>query len=267
MTFDLKLEQVCPHLVVDEVAGLDSDMVTVATLRPIANSSVELKINGYLVEDPSNPEYGFYLVRDTSSVDPTARKLRFRKPRKATDEYYEVSYYTTASNCRRCLGLRFENDYRYNSLGGEILVQNEMKLVQDVRKIVLTEIGSNQFHTWYGTSIPILIGGKITMAAMVQAKMESDIRTALNRYADTQRKLARALPGKVTAKEMFGTLIAVTAQQDTYEPTAFNVEITFTNRARDLLSLDTTINVPSPESLVYYTQEQDISRGNKGYAG
>lgn len=253
MSVELRLEQLCTHLVIDEVVHLESDLKTLRTLRPIANAQVELKINGHLVEDPTNPVYGFKLVRDVTSVDATQRRLEFRSLRPSTHEYYQVTYYTRAAECRRCHGLRVEQDYRFDSNGALELVRNEQKLAQDVRKIVLTEIGSNRFHTWYGTSIPALIGGKISNAALIRSKMQSDIRTALTRYADTQRLQDRALPGTVDPRERFGTLLRLDVQQDVVEPTAYNIQIAFTTRSRDIITVDTTVSVPDPTSLVYNT--------------
>ena len=262
MSLELQLEQVCTHLVVDEVATIEDDLRTVETLRPIANSAVELRINGWFVEDVTNPKYGFRLVRDTSSLDPTARKIQFRSLRRATDEFYLVTYYTRASECRRCHGLRVEQDYRYSINGAILTVRNEQKLVQDMRKIVLTALGSNIFHTWYCTSIPLLIGSKITNASLIRSKMESDIRTAIRRYADTQTKQMRALlsvPGaSVDPRERFGQLLKLEVQQDVTEPTAYNIQIAFTNRSAELLTVDTTVAVPDPVSMVYNTVQSGI---------
>lgn len=256
MSYELKLEHLCTHLVVDELATLESDLRTIKTLRPIANSQVEIKLNGVLIEDPSVDAYGFVLVRDEGSLDPTQRKIMFRRMRRSTHEYYQVTYYTRASECRRCHGLRVEQDYRFDDNGVVVKVYNEQKLAQDVRKIVLTELGSNQFHKWYGTSIVGLLGSKITNASFIRAKMESDIRTALRRYSDTQRLQERAAPGTVDPRERFGSILQLEVQQDAIEPTAYNILIKFTNRARDLVTVDTTVSVPDPVSLVYNTPSQ-----------
>jgi len=266
MSFDLAIEQLCTHLVVDEVRSIDlSDLKTVRTLRPISSTAVEMKINGFLIENPADPDVGFVLVRDETSIDPTARMIQFRKLRKATDEFYEVTYYTHASNCRRCQGLRVEQDYRYNDLGGIVAIRDEMKLIQDLKKIVLTQIGSNPFHTWYGTSIPGLIGSKIANAGFIRAKMSGDIQTALRRYMDIQRRQSRLQ--KVTAKEKLARVLEVVVTQDEYEPTAFNVKIAFVNQARDVLFVEQGIVLPAPESLVYYTASGDVAfRGNPGTA-
>lgn len=261
MTVELKIEQTCIHLVVDEAATIESDMLTVKTLRPIANNQVEVKINGYLIEDITNINYGFVLVRDSSALDNT-KLIKFRRPRRATDEYYEITYYTKSSDCRRCHGLRIEQDYRYNNNGALVTVVNEQKLVQDLRKLILTSIGSNPFHRWYGTSVPNLIGAKITNSSFIRSKMESDIRQALNRYVDTQTKQIRALTGipnsSVDPREKFGQLLKLTVQQDAIEPTSYNVNITFTNRSNELLTVNTNINLPDPVSLVYNTPASGI---------
>jgi len=260
MTQELKIEQVCTHLVVDEVTSLESDLRTLRTLRPFANSQVELKINGYLVEEVTNPIYGFSLIRDVTSLDPTARILQFRSLRRSTNEFYEVTYYTKSSECRRCHGLRIEQDYKYTIHGKLLMVVNEKKLGQELRKLVLTSIGSNQFHTWYGTSISNLIGSKITNTSFLTSKIESDLRTAIRRYSDTQNKQMRALASfpnaQVDPREMFGRLLKLEVQRDTLEPTSVNVQISCTNRAADLIIVSTKVALPDPVSLVYNTVQE-----------
>lgn len=267
MSFDLHIEQICTHLVVDEVLTLDlSDLKTVRTLRPISNRAVEMKINMFLIEDASDPDVGFKLVRDSLSIDPTARQIEFRKLRRSTDEFYEVTYYTSSANCRRCMGLRVENDYRYNANGGVIAVQDEVKLVQDIKKLVLTAIGSNPFHKWYGTSISEMIGSKISNAGFIRTKMTTDITLALARYKDIQRKQASVQI--VTPRERYLRTLDLQVTQDVLEPTAFNVSLAFTNQARTALFVDESIHLPSPESLVYQTPTSDILvNENFGRAG
>jgi phage baseplate assembly protein W len=259
MTFDLRIEQVCTHLVVDEVLTLESDLRTIRTLRPIANAQVEVKINGFLVEDPSDATNGYVLVRDPRAIDPTARLLKFRSLRKATDEYYEVTYYTRASECRRCMGLRIENDYRYTLDGQLETVVEEEKLIQEVKKIVTTLVTSNPFHTWYGTSIPALIGGKISNAGFIRTKLMNEITVALTQYASLQRQQARLQEGKVTPGERFSKLLQVQVDQDVTEPTAFNITIAFTNQKRETLVNQMTIRLPDPQSLVYNTPQSSVS--------
>ena len=258
MSFDLRIEQVCTHLVVDEVATLASDLRTVRTLRPIANAQVEMKVNGFLIEDASDSRNGFVLVKDVNSVDPTARQLKFRKLRRATDEYYEVTYYTKSSECRRCMGLRVENDYRYTLDGTLETVVEEEKLMQDVKKIITTLVTSNPFHTWYGTSIPSLIGGKISNSGFIRTKVTNEITQALTRYASVQKQQARLQP--VTAGERFVRLLQVSVEQDVTEPTAFNITIAFTNQRRQTMTTDMAIKIPDPQSLVYNTPQSSVVR-------
>jgi phage baseplate assembly protein W len=53
MSFDRQLEQVCPHLVVEELLYVNSDLTTVIPMRPIASSgSVVVRVNG-IMEVPS----------------------------------------------------------------------------------------------------------------------------------------------------------------------------------------------------------------------
>jgi len=253
MTIELKIEQSCVHLVVDEVCTIESDLKSLRTLRPISNSQVELKINGFLISDVMSITNGFRLIRDPYAVD-NSRLIEFRSLRRSTDDILEVTYYTRPSECRRCHGLRIEQDYRYSDIDGSLITVNkESKLVQDLRKIILTSIGSNIFHLWYGTSIPDLIGSKISSASFVRAKIDSDIRTAIRRYVDTQDKQRRALlnvpKSSMDAGERFGQLLKLDVQQDQAEPTAFNVQIAFTSRSNEMLTIDTTLSVPDPQAL------------------
>jgi len=247
VSYELKAVRLCPHLVVDERTYLETDMRTLRTAYPIANSSVEVTLNGVLIEDASNSQYGFALVVGTaaSEVEPS-RKIRFHAPRRSLHETYQVTYYTRLQSCPRCRGRRVEYDYSYDSQGKVVTLTGAQKLIQDIRKVVLTESGSNIFHKWYGTEVVSSLASKITQSDIVTLRLSQSIRTALQQYSDTQRLQERASPGQVTDSERFGSLIRLNVAPDSVDPTTFNISIVFTNRSRDLL--DTAMTVSTVEN-------------------
>lgn len=243
---ELKIESICPHLVIDEQTSILSDMKSIRTLRPIATAQIELKINGYLIEDSTSTSTGYKLLRDP---DTTERYLQFRSLRRSAEEYYEITYYTIADYCRRCNGIRVENDYQYDDTGKPVVVQYEYKLIQDLRKTILTEIGSNTFHTWYGTSIPTLIGSKAGIASITRMKIESDIRTALKRYSDTQAKLK---PGSVDPRERYNRLLNLSVTQHPSDPTLYTIDMLVQNQSNQAITISTELQTPDPQSFLSY---------------
>jgi hypothetical protein len=58
MSFDRKIDQVCPHFVIEEALYLNEDRVTVKPLRPIASTaSVKVRVNGVA----HIPSYGYHI--------------------------------------------------------------------------------------------------------------------------------------------------------------------------------------------------------------
>lgn len=227
MSLDLKIDQVCPHLVYEELLHAESDRRTVRPKRPVSSGAIDVRMNGYPLL-PTNKKFGFRLVRDPLAND---RVIRFDRKLRSVDDFFEVSYFTSRSNCRRCGGLGLENDIRYNGKGVVVTVADAEKLLQDVRKMIFTVRGSNLFHPWYGAGLQEYIGRKAGNIDIIKGMIHSDIITSLDRMKSIQKQQAFVQP--VTDGEALVGVTGITVEQDDADPTILRVGVTVINRAGD----------------------------------
>lgn len=255
MSFDFRLERVCPHYVFEERLSFEDDLQTIRPKQPFSNQFVSLRLNGFEAP-PNHPRVGFRLIRDTQSTDPSARLIKLVQPRDSTDDLVEATYFTAAQNCRRCMGLRVEKDLQYNNLGNLRRVRDEEKLLQDIEKIVVTELGSNPFHPWFGTSILRLIGGKIQGAVYFRSRVGGEIRTALQNYDSVQKQQSeRQL---VTDQERYARILSLEILQNDFDPTAFEIDLTVQNREGALVELRKRLSIPGPQALLFNTPAGEL---------
>ncbi len=241
MSFDFKLAHVCPHLVLNETEQLNADLQTLVPQQPLASTQVRLMINGYIVTNPSDSYSGFTIV---SAPNYNTRILKLRRPRDFIDDLFQLSYYTSAVNCRRCGGLRAENDLQFTSAGLLVRVTDEDLLIQEVTKIVTTILGSNIFHLWYGTQIFALIGSKISSFGYVQSNIQAQVQQAMANLLSIQGQQAQYQT--LTSDEQLARTISISVVQSAVDPTGFDVTVTFQNKTNVILSSQTTFTLPGP---------------------
>lgn len=70
------------------------------------------------------------------------------------------------------------NDLQLNDVNDLAILSGIPKLVQDMNKILLTEVGSNIFFEIYGTDFQSLIGNKVNIEEL-KAHLKDQIETAL----------------------------------------------------------------------------------------
>lgn len=180
---------------------------------------------------------GWGLVTDSNSIG--GRKIAFRKPFKSSDDIIEVSYFTSAQYCRRCMGLKLENDFRYDTLGKKIRVEEENLMLQEVNKILLTLKKSNLFHTWYGTRLSSLSGTKYL--DFVRGEILSEVRDALASLRDI--KVQQATLQKVTTGEFPEVLSVLKLEQSEDDPTILNLEIEVMSRRGRPMTINQLIKI------------------------
>jgi phage baseplate assembly protein W len=134
-------------------------------------------------------------------VDPASatreRMIQFNSPLMCGDDIVEVSYFTNAAVCRRCLGLKIENDFRYDTMGNKQEVSEEDLMSQEIWKMILTLKGSNVFHNWYGTLVGKKPGGKFI--DLFKSQIVAEVSGALRKWKDI--KLQQASIQEVTPGE------------------------------------------------------------------
>ncbi len=185
----------------------------------------------------------------TTSDRPT-RLVVFDEPLRSGSDFVEINYTTVQQECRRCGGTGVEHDWRYDSQGGVVLTSDENLLIQELRKCFYTTIGTNPFHTWYGTSLVDTIGKKLTAGGFVQNLIVSDLYQAFSRWQSVKRQQEEKVGQEVTDKEFPFRLLSVDLQQSTKDPTVVFVNVTVQNRAGDSIPLNRALKIPQPYALL-----------------
>jgi hypothetical protein len=243
MSIDFKIFAICDHRIHREFLAIDSDNRTLRIPRVTSSSNnISLYVNGNLIKS-DNPIYNYTIQTDENSVDFKKLKIVFNKPVKFFDNFYEISYSVFSNLCPKCTGQKIINDESYNTLGQINIVQNEEKILQEVKKGLLTVLGSNPFHSWIGTRINTLIGSKIFNIDSLKANLIQEVSNYLERYLDVQYQQARFQ--EVTDREAFGQIILIDAAIDPIEPTLLTLTVIFRNRTGADLAFEKKVTIPA----------------------
>lgn len=159
---------------------------------------------------------------------------------------FKVSYTVPRERCLRCRGTYVENDYRFDAQGQALTVQDENLLYQMALKAVLTELGSNAYHSWYGTTISTQIGQK--NLGGVGDLITEEIRRSLGQMQTLQ--LEQSKYQEVTFKERLYQVASVQTYASEDNPLAYMVEVVIRNASSDPIVLTIVFTVPGIASLV-----------------
>ena len=170
----------------------------------------------------------------------------FSKPKQAKNARFEVTYFTEAHRCRRCMATRVENDLRYDSDGLLDMVENEDHLYQACLKALLTHLGSNLEHKWYGSNIMKMIGKKANGG--VSSIISQEIRRVLETHISLQEKQSKYQ--SVTMKERLYRVVRVNVQQHRTDKTVFMCEVVVQNYSGTPVSLSIVYTAPGAAGLV-----------------
>jgi hypothetical protein len=206
---------------------------------------------------------GWTIINDPKNLTQTAypnRLILFDLPLKSGTDFVEINYTTVSQMCRRCGGTGVENDWRVGAGGDVVTVFDDDLLVQEMEKDFFTTLGSNQFHTWYGTNLLDTIGKKLTSGGFIQNLIVSDIYQAFSRWQQIKQQQEQDVGQIVTDKEFPNNLLAVNLQQSQQDPTVIWVNVTIQNRSNQPITLTRGLRVPQPVDLMGATQQQGLIR-------
>jgi phage baseplate assembly protein W len=185
----------------------------------------------------STPSWG--LVNRLNGYD-----VRFSE-RLEPEGLLEISYTTEKRFCRRCGGTGVENDFRFASSGDLQKVRDTDLLYQNIAKILLTEIGSNPYHDWYGSNATALIGQKNNAAIAVALRMS--VQQALDKFQRLQQDLKRVQYLSPEERLMGVQSVEVSALND--NATALLCNVVVKSGANRPVSVNVIFSVPGSISL------------------
>ncbi len=204
---------------------------------------------------------GWTVINDPNALarEPN-RLIVFDRPLSSGTDFVEIDYTTISQQCRRCGGTGVEFDWRIGGGGDIITVFDDALLIQEIQKDFFTILGSNPFHTWYGTQLLDTIGSKLTSGGFVQNLVVSDIYTAFNRWQQIKTQQETNVGQFVSDKEFPYRLLSVTLQQSQQDPTVIFVNLVIQNRSTQPIQITQGLRIPQPIDLLGATQQQGLIR-------
>lgn len=121
-----------------------------------------------------------------------------------------------------------DGDVSIKSDGSVRTIQDTPKLRQDILKIILTPIGSNRFHPWYGCSISENLIGRNFPDNLIEAEVETSIRQSLERLKQLQ--LAQSTTQEVTLGELIASIGPIRVNRNPVDFRQLNVRVGVTTR-------------------------------------
>jgi phage baseplate assembly protein W len=163
-----------------------------------------------------------------------------RRPKRARARW-EVTYKTQPDRCRRCMSTRVENDIRIDSAtGSPSKASNEQLLYQSCMKALLTELGSNPYHRWYGSKITTLVGQKKNPGAGDSIRHE--VSRVLNKVMASQNQQMGFQ--RVTLEETLKEVLNVSVAAHPSDPTTMLVSAIVKNGSFKPIKLTFVFTVP-----------------------
>jgi len=222
MSFDLNLPTTCKHKIYRELVELGQDKRTIRTAQPIASAgTVQLYASEVLIDDSL-----YSIIDDPEAIDVyKPRLIKFKSAWRAVEDYWEVCYVTLSGYCPICAGLKVIDDISLNVRGTLYLSRDERLLLQNLEKFVVTELGSNPFHSFVGTSIVSLLGEKANDRGFLTNRITQEINASLNRLKEMQGQYKKT--GRpVTVGEQLDAVESVKVAFDYSDPTILRADIT-----------------------------------------
>ena len=108
-------------------------------------------------------------------------------------------------------------------------IENTDKLIQDILKIVITPMGSNQFYPWYGSRVSKSLIGNVIDYEFLSTVASSQLQNALENLQRLQQEQARQQ--RVTPFEQLAAIKHVGIERNQVDPRFFLVIINAVTRA------------------------------------
>jgi hypothetical protein len=121
-----------------------------------------------------------------------------------------------------------------------VTVQDTDKLIQDVLKIMITEVGTNVFFTWYGSYVGSSMIGQTDFgfSRSLAVQQASNAITTLQNLQFQQQSSSQ----KVSASELIAALKGVYIDRNPIDPTEFDVFISVLSKDLRISNVQFTID-------------------------
>ena len=239
MSFDLNLPTVCNHRIYKELTTLEADRRSIMVSKPIGSSnSVGLFASGNFV-----PNTEYEVVFDPNTLDVNKPKMiQFKSKWRSIEDYFEVNYVTLSSFCPKCIGLNVLDDISLDVRGNLVRARDEKLLLQNLEKFVVTELKSNPFHSFLGTSLVSLLGEKIRDSNLMAARVSEEINTSIEKLRDLQEQY-KATGRALTDGEQVGSVDFIEVLPDEDDPTILRASVEVTALSGKTVELNQVLKI------------------------
>jgi hypothetical protein len=221
MSFDPNLETTCNHTIYKELSELDTDRKSIRVSKPISSiDTISVYASDTVV---SKSLYSIIYDPNTTTVN-QPRMVYFKTKWRSTEDYFTITYITIKNYCPKCAGLEIINDLSYDVRGSMIVARDEKLLLQNAEKFTVTELNSNPFHRYIGTSLINLLGHKITDLNYTNTRITQEISETLGKFKDMQNQY-RLSRRPMTDGEILDTVQNISVEQDPNDPTILLVTV------------------------------------------
>jgi phage baseplate assembly protein W len=135
-----------------------------------------------------------------------------------------------------------DGDLKLGRNGDLDIVQDTEKLVQDIVKIVSTQIGANPFFPWYGSPITKSLLGRSFDRRFVSSVATQQLRTTLERLQTLQQDQMRRNQ-IVTPQEQIAAIQKVYVDRNIVDPRFYTIVLTVLTKAFSKVEIPLSIRL------------------------
>jgi phage baseplate assembly protein W len=115
------------------------------------------------------------------------------------------------------------------------------KLIQDILKICLTDVGGNPIQPWYGSFLSRSIVGSALDPSVTVSLAQSQIQNAIGNLKSLQSAQVSSLQS-VTPSEMISAILDISVLQSNADPRLYDVLVSIVTKAFKKVSPSFTIS-------------------------
>ncbi len=104
------------------------------------------------------------------------------------------------------------------------IVENSEKLIQDILKICLTDVGANPLHPSYGSFLSRSVVGNPLQTSVVVQIAKSQLNNCLTNLQQLQQLQIKSFQ-KVSADEQLAAVTGISVVKSAFDPRLFTVKI------------------------------------------
>jgi len=132
-------------------------------------------------------------------------------------------------------------DIKFSPEGELYTITGLEKLKQDLIKVLLTEIGENDYHPWYGSMLGQAVVGQATTFNTTLRNVELAVTNSLENLAFLQKEQLQYQT--VTPAESIGAINFVNVEREPLDPRQWNIRVSVLTKALTEISEDFSITI------------------------